>query len=78
MGRSDSSLGLPEMVAAAPFGQLVVPYFQAHHPIELLVNVDHPEDHKAWAWASYNTSGLVVPVFSNNLHEVGPGAALTR
>ena len=34
------------------------------------MNVDHPEDHEAWAWASYNTGGLVVPVFSNNLHEV--------
>ena len=50
------------------------PFLQAHNPIELLVNVDHPEDHEAWAWASYKTSGLVVPVFSNNLHEVRPGA----
>eukprot|EP00195_Chlamydomonas_chlamydogama_P001199 CAMPEP_0202922730 /NCGR_PEP_ID=MMETSP1392-20130828/78076_1 /ASSEMBLY_ACC=CAM_ASM_000868 /TAXON_ID=225041 /ORGANISM="Chlamydomonas chlamydogama, Strain SAG 11-48b" /LENGTH=357 /DNA_ID=CAMNT_0049616373 /DNA_START=208 /DNA_END=1281 /DNA_ORIENTATION=+ len=43
---------------------------QAVLPVELLVNVDHPADHEAWAWSSYNTSGLVVPVFSNNVHEI--------
>ena len=43
---------------------------QAEIPLELLVNVDHPQDNGPWAWASYNTSGLVVPVFSNNVHEV--------
>ena len=43
---------------------------QAEIPLELLVNVDHPRDNEPWAWASYNTSGLVVPVFSNNVHEV--------
>ena len=32
--------------------------------------MDHPRDNEPWAWASYNTSGLVVPVFSNNVHEV--------
>jgi hypothetical protein len=36
----------------------------------VVVNVDHPRDNEPWAWASYNTSGLVVPVFSNNVHEV--------
>ena len=43
---------------------------QADVPLELLVNVDHPSDREAWALASYNTSGLVVPVFSFNVHEV--------
>ncbi|GAX78604.1 hypothetical protein CEUSTIGMA_g6043.t1 [Chlamydomonas eustigma] len=38
--------------------------------LELLVNVDHPRDHEPWAMASYNSSGMVVPVFSNNIHEV--------
>mmetsp|Transcript_27600 Transcript_27600/g.60380 ORF Transcript_27600/g.60380 Transcript_27600/m.60380 type:complete len:448 (+) Transcript_27600:355-1698(+) len=42
----------------------------AEVPLELVVNVDHPRDHEAWAWSSYNTSGMVVPVFSNNIHEV--------
>ena len=32
--------------------------------------MDHPEDHEAWAWASYNASGVVVPVFSANIHEI--------
>ena len=32
--------------------------------------MDHPQDNGPWALASYNTSGLVVPVFSNNVHEV--------
>ena len=43
---------------------------QAEVPLELLVNVDHPQDNEPWAWASYKTKGIVVPVFSNNVHEV--------
>ncbi len=43
---------------------------QLWHSIELVVNVDHPSDHEAWANASYATGGVVVPVFSNNIHEI--------
>jgi len=38
-------------------------------PVELVVNVDDPQDAATWAQLSYNTSGAVVPVFSANLHE---------
>ena len=34
------------------------------------MNVDNPQDVELWVQASYNTSGLVVPVFSYNVHEV--------
>ncbi len=34
--------------------------------------------HRFRAWASYNTSGLVVPVFSNNIHEVRSYNRLAR
>lgn len=34
------------------------------------MNVDHPSDHEVWANASYDTGGVVVPVFSNNIHEI--------
>ncbi|KAG1672594.1 hypothetical protein FOA52_010696 [Chlamydomonas sp. UWO 241] len=37
--------------------------------LELLVNVDSPEDADAWVASAQNTSGMVVPVFSNNVHE---------
>ncbi|KAG1666350.1 hypothetical protein FOA52_007888 [Chlamydomonas sp. UWO 241] len=37
---------------------------------ELLVNVDNPADHEAWATASWATEGAVVPVFSFNVHEI--------
>ncbi|GAX84233.1 hypothetical protein CEUSTIGMA_g11656.t1 [Chlamydomonas eustigma] len=49
-----------------------------HSSMELLVNVDHPQDHEAWALASYNTSGLVIPVFSNNIHEIRSYNTLAR
>ncbi len=39
-------------------------------PSELLVNVDHPETAPIWIDLAYNTSGWVVPVFSNNVHEI--------
>ena len=45
-------------------------HYQAEIPLELLVNVDNPQDVELWVQASYNTSGLVVPVFSYNVHEV--------
>jgi len=39
-------------------------------PLELLVNIDNPEDHELWANASWDTKGMVVPVFSYNVHEI--------
>jgi hypothetical protein len=56
--------------------QAIAPFIEAMQrcnntvPLELVVNVDHPQDHEAWAKASYSTKGLVIPVFSNNIHEV--------
>ena len=56
--------------------QAIAPFIEAMQacnstiPIELVVNVDHPQDHEAWAKASYSSKGLVIPVFSNNIHEV--------
>ncbi|KAG1660176.1 hypothetical protein FOA52_005276 [Chlamydomonas sp. UWO 241] len=50
-----------------------VDYFQTCNqelPLELLVNVDHPQDHAEWVAAAVDSGGLVVPVFSANLHEV--------
>jgi hypothetical protein len=39
-------------------------------PLEVVVNVDHPQDSGEWLdWAYNKTQGLVVPVFSYNLHE---------
>jgi hypothetical protein len=45
---------------------------RAKVPLELLVNVDDPQDAAVWLDWAYNRSrhGLdVVPVFSNNIHE---------
>jgi hypothetical protein len=39
-------------------------------PLELVVNVDHPGDAEQWAAAVTRTRGFVVPVFSNNVHEI--------
>ncbi|PNH10342.1 hypothetical protein TSOC_002927 [Tetrabaena socialis] len=39
-------------------------------PTELLVNVDSPDEGQAWADLSWSTEGLIVPVFSNNVHEL--------
>jgi len=40
-------------------------------PLELLVNVDSPGDAAAWAAVAANSSGLtVLPLISNNVHEV--------
>ncbi len=39
-------------------------------PMELLVNIDHPEGGELWVNATYQYNGFVVPVFSPNLHEV--------
>ena len=56
--------------------QAIAPFIEAMQvcndtiPLELVVNVDHPQDHEAWAKASYSSKGLVIPVFSNNIHEV--------
>jgi hypothetical protein len=39
-------------------------------PFEVIVNVDHPRDAATWLdWAN-KTQGLVVPVFSYNVHEI--------
>ena len=38
-------------------------------PSELLVNVDNPSEVQVWAEIARNSSGYVVPVFSNNVHE---------
>lgn len=42
----------------------------APHTIELLVNVDNAEEHTDWVNRTYASQGFVVPVFSNNLHEI--------
>ncbi len=40
-------------------------------PLEVVVNVDHPQDAEVWLdWAYNKTQGLVVPVFSYNVHEL--------
>jgi hypothetical protein len=39
-------------------------------PVELVVNVDEPSSASDWAGLAANSSGLVVPVFSNNVHEI--------
>ena len=39
-------------------------------PVELLVNVDEPSSAADWAQIAANSSGLVVPVFSANIHEI--------
>ncbi len=42
--------------------------------MEVVVNVDHPQDADAWLdWAYNKTQGLVVPVFSHNVHELRCG-----
>ncbi len=44
---------------------------RAQVPLEVVVNVDHPQDAEAWLdWAYNKTQGLVVPVFSYNVHEL--------
>ena len=43
---------------------------QLQVPLELVVNVDNPAQHDLWLdWAYNRTQGLVVPVFSQNVHE---------
>jgi hypothetical protein len=38
---------------------------------ELIVNIDHPSDAATWLdWAYNKTQGLMVPVFSYNVHEI--------
>ncbi|EFJ48071.1 hypothetical protein VOLCADRAFT_91271 [Volvox carteri f. nagariensis] len=39
-------------------------------PVELLVNVDSPEEGQLWADLAWTTRGRLVPVFSNNIHEI--------
>jgi hypothetical protein len=61
MGRPLGGDGTPPALAA-PLPQV---------PLELLVNVDDPQDAAVWLDVAYNRSqGLVVvPVFSQNIHE---------
>uniref|UniRef100_A0A7R9VV70 Glycosyl transferase CAP10 domain-containing protein n=1 Tax=Chlamydomonas euryale TaxID=1486919 RepID=A0A7R9VV70_9CHLO len=54
---------------APAFIQHVMECNSTELPLELLVNVDHPQDRDAWASAAWDTRGLVTPVFSYNLHE---------
>ncbi len=43
-------------------------------PLEVLVNVDEPSAASVWLdWAYNKTQGLVVPVFSHNIHELRCG-----
>ena len=38
---------------------------------EVIVNIDHPRDADVWLdWAYTKTPGMVVPVFSYNVHEI--------
>ncbi|GLC55625.1 hypothetical protein PLESTB_001008200 [Pleodorina starrii] len=39
-------------------------------PVELLVNVDSPEEGATWAELAWSTRGRLVPVFSANVHEI--------
>jgi len=39
-------------------------------PSELLVNVDNPAESQEWAELAHSTKGFVVPVFSDNIHEI--------
>ncbi|GIL60741.1 hypothetical protein Vafri_15268 [Volvox africanus] len=39
-------------------------------PVEIIVNVDSPEEGQAWADLSWSTRGRMVPVFSANIHEI--------
>ncbi|GIL88751.1 hypothetical protein Vretimale_17194 [Volvox reticuliferus] len=39
-------------------------------PVEMIVNVDSPEEGQAWADLSWSTRGRLVPVFSANIHEI--------
>ena len=39
-------------------------------PIEIVVNVDSPDEAAVWANLSAATHGLVVPILSDNIHEV--------
>ncbi|GFR46805.1 hypothetical protein Agub_g8438 [Astrephomene gubernaculifera] len=75
----------PDAFAGRPLVSVLLNYFKRAHmvsvmaaglrnttaysgiPCELVVNVDNP--HEADAWAAEVQSGLVVPVFSANLHE---------
>lgn len=45
---------------------------------ELLVNVDSPTDAAIWAQWAHNTSGFVIPVISNNVHEIRGYSRLAR
>lgn len=38
--------------------------------MELLVNVDNPDEHAEWVDQAYATKGFVIPVFSYDLHEL--------
>ncbi len=43
----------------------------AQVPFEVIVNIDHPRDADIWLdWAYNKTQGVVVPVFSYNVHEI--------
>lgn len=40
------------------------------HKLELLVNVDNPDEHAKWVNLTEHSKGFIVPVFSDNIHEI--------
>ena len=76
----------PHKFPAQPVVSFMLQYFKRPHiigdfvtslqacnhvvPSEFLVNADNPHEGQHWAELSWNTSGFVVPVFSNNIHEI--------